>query len=220
MCNRRPSSTSSARRTPGCGVAISILAILIHSCGAISRASWNGTTPSCLSLPEYAQKIGPPQCSITPAINPFSTTNKELSEDEIENRLDHYGIFRLIFRSSCRCRVSTNGRTLRGSSKRSRLRAGRSRRRWSAGERGDGRPEGQTSPPNSTAQRAADPCFLGQTGSRQRFAAAGDGRSPEIVREGFGLTVTEAMWKGAAVIGVRNGWHPSSDRGWRQWLPG
>jgi trehalose synthase len=45
-----------------------------------------------LSLPEYVQKIGPPQRFIMPAIHPFSTTNKELSEDEIENRLDHYGI--------------------------------------------------------------------------------------------------------------------------------
>jgi hypothetical protein len=45
-----------------------------------------------LSLPEYAQKIGPPQRFIMPAINPFSTTKKELSEAEIEDRLDHYGI--------------------------------------------------------------------------------------------------------------------------------
>ena len=45
-----------------------------------------------LSLPEYAQKVTPPQRFIMPAINPFSTTNKELSEEEIEDRLHHYGI--------------------------------------------------------------------------------------------------------------------------------
>ena len=33
-----------------------------------------------------------PQRFIMPAINPFSTTNKDLSEEEIEERLEHYGI--------------------------------------------------------------------------------------------------------------------------------
>ena len=33
-----------------------------------------------MSLPEYAQKLGTPQRFIMPAINPFSTTNKELSD--------------------------------------------------------------------------------------------------------------------------------------------
>jgi trehalose synthase len=45
-----------------------------------------------LSLPEYAQKISQPQRFIMPAINPFSTTNKELSDAEINDRLEHYGI--------------------------------------------------------------------------------------------------------------------------------
>ena len=44
------------------------------------------------SLPEYGQKLNVPQRFIMPAINPFSTTNKELSPDEIEERLTHYGI--------------------------------------------------------------------------------------------------------------------------------
>jgi trehalose synthase len=33
-----------------------------------------------------------PQRFIMPAISPFSTTNKELSEAEIADRLAHYGI--------------------------------------------------------------------------------------------------------------------------------
>ena len=45
-----------------------------------------------LSLPEYAQKLSTPQRFIMPAINPFSTTNKDLSEDEIDERLAHYDI--------------------------------------------------------------------------------------------------------------------------------
>jgi trehalose synthase len=45
-----------------------------------------------LSLPEYAQKLDVPQRFIMPAINPFSTANKELSDTEIADRLEHYGI--------------------------------------------------------------------------------------------------------------------------------
>ena len=45
-----------------------------------------------LSLPEYAQKMTTPQRFIMPAINPFSTTNRGLTEADIADRLDHYGI--------------------------------------------------------------------------------------------------------------------------------
>ena len=45
-----------------------------------------------LSLPEYAQKMTTPQRFIMPAINPFSTTNRALTEADIADRLDHYGI--------------------------------------------------------------------------------------------------------------------------------
>ena len=45
-----------------------------------------------LSLPAYAQKLTVPQRFIAPAINPFSTTNKELSDEEIAERLVHYNI--------------------------------------------------------------------------------------------------------------------------------
>ena len=45
-----------------------------------------------MSLPEYGQKLNVPQRYVMPAINPFSTTNKELSPDEIDERLTRYGI--------------------------------------------------------------------------------------------------------------------------------
>jgi trehalose synthase len=45
-----------------------------------------------LSSPEYAQNLITPQRFIMPAINPFSTTNKDLSEAEIADRLAHYDI--------------------------------------------------------------------------------------------------------------------------------
>ena len=45
-----------------------------------------------LSLPEYAQPLSTPQRFIAPGINPFSTTNKDLSDDEIDDRMTHYKI--------------------------------------------------------------------------------------------------------------------------------
>jgi trehalose synthase len=64
-----------------------------HGAVVISvRRSSNATTRSCCLYPEYAQKLTAPQRFIAPAINPFSTTNKELSDDEIADRLAHYNI--------------------------------------------------------------------------------------------------------------------------------
>ena len=45
-----------------------------------------------LTLKEYRLKIETPQVFFFPAINPFSITNRELSEDEIDERLEHHGI--------------------------------------------------------------------------------------------------------------------------------
>jgi trehalose synthase len=45
-----------------------------------------------LSCREYAQKLKTPQLLFMPAIDPFSITNRGLSEEEIEERLSHYGI--------------------------------------------------------------------------------------------------------------------------------
>ncbi len=45
-----------------------------------------------ISIKEYAQKIRTPQMVFMPAIDPFSIINKEMSEVEIEERLAHYNI--------------------------------------------------------------------------------------------------------------------------------
>jgi trehalose synthase len=44
------------------------------------------------SMPEYAQQIGVAQRIITPAIDPFSAKNREMSEEEIEDCLEHYRV--------------------------------------------------------------------------------------------------------------------------------
>ena len=45
-----------------------------------------------LSIKEYARNLKTPQFFFMPAIDPFSITNRELSESEMNERLDHYGI--------------------------------------------------------------------------------------------------------------------------------
>jgi glycosyltransferase involved in cell wall biosynthesis len=42
--------------------------------------------------PEYAQQNGVAQRIITPAIDPFSAKNREMSEEEIEDCLEHYRV--------------------------------------------------------------------------------------------------------------------------------
>jgi len=163
-----------------------------------------------LSLPEYAQKIGPPQRFIMPAINPFSTTNKELSEDEIENRLDHYGIptdLPLVVQVS----RFDKWKDPQGVIEAFRIAS----RQVEAtlvllGNVATDDPEGQkvfTELCGSSEERirvlsVQDSALVN---ALQRRATVVLQKS---VREGFGLTVTEAMWKGAAVIGGRAGGIP------------
>ena len=156
-----------------------------------------------LSLPEYAQKLTPPQRFIMPAINPFSTTNKDLSEEDIRERLEKYNIptdlplvvqvsrfdpwkdplgvieaFRLA-RKEVDCRLVLVGNAATDD------------------------PEGQVV--LESVLRCADDrirvLFVQDSAlvnALQRSAAVVVQKS---LREGFGLTVTEAMWKGAAVVG-------------------
>lgn len=156
-----------------------------------------------LSLPEYAQRINTPQRFIMPAINPFSTTNKDLSQAEIEERLENYNIptdlplvvqvsrfdpwkdplgvieaFRLA-RKEVDCRLVLVGNAATDD------------------------PEGQAVL-ESVLQCADDRVKVlfvqdsALVNALQRSAAVVVQKS---LREGFGLTVTEAMWKGAAVVG-------------------
>jgi trehalose synthase len=158
-----------------------------------------------LSLPAYAQKLSRPQRFIMPAINPFSTTNKYLSEAEIDERLAHYDIptdlplvvqvsrfdkwkdphgvidaFK-IARKQVDCTLVLVGNVATDD------------------------PEGQdvfASLCECAEERirilsVQDSALVN---ALQRRAAVVLQKS---IREGFGLTVTEAMWKGAAVIGGR-----------------
>jgi trehalose synthase len=156
-----------------------------------------------LSLPEYAQKLGTPQRFIMPAINPFSTTNKDLSEAEIDERLSHYdiptdvplvvqisrfdkwkdpeGVIEAfeIARKDVDCTLVLVGNTATDDPEGQEVFASLCRH---AGER-------------IRILSVQDSALVN---ALQRRAAVVLQKS---LREGFGLTVAEAMWKGAAVIG-------------------
>ncbi len=156
-----------------------------------------------LSLPEYAQKLGTPQRFIMPAINPFSTTNKHLTDAEIDERLQHYNIptdLPLVVQVS---------RFDKWKDPQGVIDAFNIARRQVdctlvlVGNVATDDPEGQdvfASLCRCASERirilsVQDSALVN---ALQRRAAVVLQKS---IREGFGLTVTEAMWKGAAVIG-------------------
>ena len=156
-----------------------------------------------LSLPEYAQNLGTPQRFIMPAINPFSSTNKELSDAEIADRFAHYSIptdLPLVVQVS---------RFDKWKDPQGVIDAFRIARRHVdctlvlVGNVATDDPEGQEMFV-SLCKCAEDRIRIlsvqdtALINALQRRAAVVLQKS---IREGFGLTVTEAMWKGAAVIG-------------------
>ncbi len=156
-----------------------------------------------LSLPEYAQPLSTPQRFIAPAINPFSTTNKELSDDEIDDRMQHYNIptdLPLIVQVS---------RFDRWKDPQGVIDAFRIARKEVdctlvlVGNVATDDPEGQEVFASLCKCEEERIRILSVQDSAlvnalQRRAATVVQKS---IREGFGLTVSEAMWKGACVIG-------------------
>jgi trehalose synthase len=156
-----------------------------------------------LSLAEYARALSIPQLFITPALNPFSAKNRELSENEIEQCLRHYMV------PTDRPLVVQVSRFDKWKDPAGVIEAFRlACREFDAtlvllGNHAVDDPEGQVifdTIQSSVDERvlvisADDPILVN---ALQRRAAVVLQKS---IREGFGLTVTEAMWKGAAVIG-------------------
>jgi trehalose synthase len=156
-----------------------------------------------MSLPEYAQKLETPQRFIMPAINPFSSTNKDLSEAEIADRFEHYNIptdLPLVVQVS---------RFDKWKDPKGVIEAFKIARRQVdctlvlVGNVATDDPEGQEVFASICSQaedriRILSVQDTALVNALQRKAAVVLQKS---LREGFGLTVTEAMWKGTAVIG-------------------
>jgi len=155
-----------------------------------------------MSLPEYAQKLTVPQRFMMPAINPFSTTNMDLSDENIADRLEHYGIpidLPIVVQVS---------RFDRWKDPQGVIDAFKiARKEVDAtlvliGNVATDDPEGQDVFDAISKCREERIIVLAVqdtalVNALQRRAAVVVQKS---LREGFGLTVTEAMWKGAAVV--------------------
>jgi trehalose synthase len=160
-----------------------------------------------LSLPEYARELTPPQVFIMPAIDPFSVKNAELSEGEIQERLDHYRIptdLPIVAQISRYDRWKDPEGVIQAFKM--------AREEFPAtlvllGNVATDDPEGQEVFESVLRHKQERIHILTVEDSAlvnalQRRAAVILQKS---VREGFGLTVTEAMWKGTAVLGGRCG---------------
>ena len=160
-----------------------------------------------LSLPEYAQKLDTPQRFIMPAINPFSATNKPLSDEEIAERLNRYDIptdLPIVLQVS----RFDKWKDPQGVIDAFRI----ARKEVDAtlvlvGNVATDDPEGQEVFESLCRCREDRILILSVQDSAlvnalQRRAAVVLQKS---IREGFGLTVAEAMWKGTPVIGGKVG---------------
>ena len=156
-----------------------------------------------LTLPEYAQPLEVPQFFFMPAIDPFSIKNRALSDAEIDDRLQHYEIPRDL------PIVTQIARFDRWKDPEGVIQAFKQARKEIdatlvlLGNVATDDPEGQEVFESLLGEKEERILILTAEDSAlvnalQRRAAVVLQKS---LREGFGLTVTEAMWKGTAVIG-------------------
>jgi trehalose synthase len=156
-----------------------------------------------LSDKDYKQNLKVPQLFFMPAIDPFSITNKDLSEDEIEDRLIHYDIptdLPLVVQISRFDRWKDPQGVIQVFMK--------ARKEVPAtlvllGNVATDDPEGEEVYRSLLNFREKRIIVLSRqdgalVNALQRRAAVVLQKS---IREGFGLTVSEAMWKGTPVIG-------------------
>ena len=156
-----------------------------------------------LSVEDYKQKLKTPQVFFMPAIDPFSIVNREMSEREIKERLNHYKIptdLPLVVQIS---------RFDRWKDPEGVIEAFKLARKEVdctlvlLGDIATDDPEGPGVYESLLGSREERIIIISHqdtalVNALQRTAAVVLQKS---LREGFGLTVTEAMWKGAAVIG-------------------
>jgi trehalose synthase len=156
-----------------------------------------------MSIPDYRQELATPQVFFLPAIDPFSITNRELSDEEIDDRLEHYDIptdLPLVVQIS---------RFDKWKDPQGVIQAFKLAQREVAatlvlvGNIATDDPEGEEIYNRLIDQREERIIIL----SRQDGALVNALQRRAVVvlqksiREGFGLTVAEAMWKGIPVVG-------------------
>jgi trehalose synthase len=160
-----------------------------------------------LSCRDYKQNLKTPQLFFMPAIDPFTITNQELSQKEIDERLNYYSIptdLPLVVQIS---------RFDRWKDPEGVIQAFKLARKQVAGTLvllgnvATDDPEGAEVYQSLLDSREERIIILSRqdgalVNALQRRAACVLQKS---IREGFGLTVAEAMWKGTPVIGGNTG---------------
>ncbi|NIR52789.1 glycosyltransferase [candidate division KSB1 bacterium] len=157
-----------------------------------------------MSCREYAQKLSKPQFFFMPAINPFNIKNQDLSESEMDERLAHYNIptdLPLVVQVS----RFDPWKDPQGVIEAFRL----ARKEVDAtlvllGNFATDDPEGAEifeSLLESREERILVLPHGDDTALVNTLQRRADVVLQKSIREGFGLTVTEAMWKGTPVIG-------------------
>jgi trehalose synthase len=156
-----------------------------------------------LSMEEYRQNLDTPQIVLMPAIDPFSIKNRELEESERDRRFEYYNI------PTDLPIVTQISRFDRWKDPQGVIEAFKlAREEVDAtlvllGNVATDDPEGEEvyrSLLDSQEERiiilsSQDTALVNTLQSRAAVVLQ------KSIREGFGLTVTEAMWKGAAVVG-------------------
>jgi trehalose synthase len=157
-----------------------------------------------LSCKEFAQKTNPPQRVMMPAINPFTIKNRQLSDREINERLAHYEIptdLPLVVQvSRFDPWKDPNGVVQAFKLARKQIDA----RLLLLGNFATDDPEGEEIFHSLCACRD-DRILILTSGDDTALVNALQTRAAVVLqkslREGFGLTVAEAMWKATPVIG-------------------
>ncbi len=175
-----------------------------------NRELWNYLAPFVekydaviLSLEEYAQKLDAPQVFFMPAIDPFSIKNRELSEAERQQRLDYYDIptdLPLVTQISRFDRWKDPEGVIEAFKL---AREEVDARLVLLGNVATDDPEGEEV--YQSLLGCAEERIMILARQDTALVNALQSRSAVVlqksIREGFGLTVTEAMWKGTPVIG-------------------
>ena len=161
-----------------------------------------------LSCPDFAQEMKPPPHFFMPAINPFNIKNRELTDKEIDERLAHYNIptdLPLVVQVSRFDPWKDPVGVLEAFK--------RARKEMDAtlvllGNFATDDPEGEQIYESLCACRDERILIL-TSGDDSALVNALQTRAAVVLqkslREGFGLTVSEAMWKGTPVIGSNVG---------------
>ncbi len=157
-----------------------------------------------VSCPEYQQEMKPPQRVFMPAINPFSIKNRQLSDKDIDERLAHYKIptdLPLVVQVS-RFDPWKDPEGVVEAFKLARKKV--DARLVLLGNFATDDPEGREIFESLCACQGEHILIL-TSGDDTALVNALQTRAAVVLqkslREGFGLTVAEAMWKGTPVIG-------------------